>query len=104
QLQSSLLCAKVLDNLKTWEHAKLFQFPTEPDLYQFGVKISNKHCLAISFDTAPKVYAEASMKDISNKKPTNCFGYEKVRQFKNIDEIKEELLRLHNLCNCNQTK
>lgn len=90
---------KVYEELKQWTEIKLFNLGECPKLFSFLVGFSEKYQLSVSLLDGNIDVTLVSLHD--NKLCDNeDLGYPRNRptkQFETIDELKIELLRLHNL-------
>lgn len=91
---------KILYELKNWEHAHLFQFPENTtNGYNFRMKITERYGLSIIFGPSILINCFAEMHVLCDDELVRepHLDYENGRQFENLDELKNELLRLHKL-------
>ena len=95
------LCWELYDQLKEWDKIHLFILSEYPSMLAFTIEFSKEYKLSISMMGGT---IDTTLVDVVSNKLTHCdkLGYERIKctkQFDNIDELKEELLRLHKLSN-----
>lgn len=97
-------CSNVLPELKSWKHANLFKLPDKPltSSINFNIGISVDYNLSVCYNLFDddEIYIDTALKDSKSNQIVYDpkLGYENNHQFKSIEELQNELLRLHNLC------
>lgn len=94
----------VVQILQDWEQIKLFKFPLGESPYCFRIGITDEWGLSVSFFAgASSCNFEASLVDLVTGKLSDNkeWGYDNrnggLKFFSSIDELKDELLKLHKL-------
>lgn len=99
--QWQTLSLEIYNELKKWDIIGLFELGEKPSWFVFQIKFCPKYKLSVS---AVSGTIETTLVDTIDGRLSHCddLGYDRLRctkQFADISELKEELMRLHKLTN-----